>query len=83
MTKTALRKKTNYLVSATTRFMRRNIEKAIESGCMDIKGAEDNLLLPKALLLALFKEESRQISAKGTSFEKAVKKEAENIYRNI
>ena len=60
MNRTQLRKRTNSIISHATKAMRKNIEKAIRSGSMDIEGAEDNLVLPKSLMIALLKEEIRQ-----------------------
>ena len=36
------------------------IEKAIQCGCMDIEGADNNYLLAKNVLTAVYKEMSRQ-----------------------
>ena len=83
MTKTELKKKTNALIKDAIKGMRKNIDKAILSGSMDIKGADDNYILPKTLLLALLQEEVNQFDGHGTDFYKKVKKESKNIYLNI
>jgi len=83
MTESQLKIKTNKLISDAVKGMRENMEKAIKSGSMDIKGAEDNFILPKALIIALLKEETRQFSAGGSCYEKQIKKESANIYRMI
>lgn len=58
MKKVDLIARTTELVNQAHRSMLDNIALAIESGAMNIEEAEDNYLLPKALLLALLKEES-------------------------
>lgn len=62
--------------------MIKKIDKALDSGCLDIEGWEaDNspMILPKCVVTAILKNESQQYEAKGTSFEKRVKKEVSNI----
>lgn len=81
MTKTELRKKTNALITEAASLCREKMEKAILSGCMDIKNAEDNYLLPKALVTALLQEAARRYEPP-----KSIKKGkllVEKIYRNI
>jgi hypothetical protein len=59
-----------------------NIDKALNSGCIDIESWDESInpmVLPKTILTAILEEESRQYSARGTSFEKQMKKEVENI----
>jgi len=83
MTKTELRKKTNKLISDAVSGMRKNMEKAISSGSMNIEEADDNYILPRSLVIALLQEEINQFDCKGTDFEKEVKKNAKNIYAMI
>jgi hypothetical protein len=83
MTKAQLESKTNKLIAEAVKGIRKNMKKAIKSGSMDIKGAEDNYILPRALLIALLKEETRQFSAGGSCFERQIAKESANIYRCI
>lgn len=59
-----------------------NIDKALNSGCIDIDNWDENInsmALPKTILTAILEEEARQYSARGTSFEKQIKKEVNNI----
>ena len=58
MKKEDLIARTTELVNQAHRSMLDNITLAIESGAMNIEEAKDNYLLPKALFLALLKEES-------------------------
>ena len=83
MTKTELKKKTNKLISDAVKGMRKNMDRAISSGSMDIKGADDNYILPISLLTALLREEINQYSCNGTVYEKQIKKESKNIYLMI
>ncbi len=59
MKKEALIERTTELINQAHRSMLDNIEKAISSGSMNIEEAEDNYMLPKALFLALLKEETK------------------------
>ena len=80
MTKTELKKKTNQLIKHAVAGMRKNIDRAILSGSMDIKGAPNDYILPKALLMALLQEEINQVDGRGTCFHKKQKKQAKAIY---
>ena len=80
MTKTELRKKTNKLIKQAVKGMRKNIDKAILSGAMNIVEAGDDYVLPTSLLLALLEREKWQMDMKGTRHYKQIKKEANNIY---
>ena len=62
--------------------MLRKIDKVLNSGCIDIENWDaDNapMIIPKCIVTAILKDQSRQYEAKGTSFEKQVKKEVDNI----
>ena len=61
MSREALESKTTELINQTHKSMLDNLDRAIESGCLDIEKAEDNYVLPKALLLALLKEEQHSV----------------------
>ena len=56
MTKAQLRKKIKELIRKGKPEVDRMLEKAINSGAIDIEGAEDNYLLPKIILSALYSE---------------------------
>ncbi len=60
----------------------KNIEKALKSGAIDVDGWSENnnpMILPKIILVAAMEEEADQYKASGTSFEKQVKKEINNL----
>lgn len=84
MTKKQARKKTRALIRDCAADMRRNLEKALSSGAINLSEYEENWLLPKTILLALLKEQYREFSPdfSGT-MGRQVKKESENIYRHI
>ena len=83
MTKTELKKKTNEIIKDAVKGMRKNMDKAISSGSMDIKGAVDDYILPRSLLIALLKEEIHQSDCMGSVHEKKIKMESQNIYSMI
>ena len=59
-----------------------NIDRVLDSGCIDIDGWDCKnkpMILPKCILTAILENESRQYTARGTSFEKQMKKEVRNI----
>lgn len=58
------------------------LDKVLNSGAVDVDGWDgDNnpMLLPKAIVTALLEDEATQRTAKGTRFEKAMRKEVKNI----
>ena len=58
------------------------LTRLFNSGCLDISSWEPDcnpMILPKAITIALLQHESEQYSARGTSFEKPMKKEVKNI----
>jgi hypothetical protein len=62
--------------------MLKKIDKAINSGVIDIDDWDENIsqmIIPKTILTAILKNESKQYEGKGTSFHKQVKKDSENI----
>ena len=62
--------------------MLNKIDKVLNSGCIDTESwNKDNspMILPKCIVTAILQNESTQYEAKGTSFEKQVKKEVRNI----
>lgn len=63
-----------------------NIDKVLNSGAIDPEKWDENynkMILPKSIVVAILEEEATQYDAKGTSFEKQVKKDAKNIRRFI
>ena len=62
--------------------MIKKVEKALNSGAIDVDSWNENnrpMFLPKCIVTAILQNESTQYEAKGTSFEKQVKKEVKNI----
>jgi hypothetical protein len=60
----------------------KNIDKALNSNCIDIEGWNEEhapMILPKCILTAILENESRQYTARGTSYEKQMEKEVKNI----
>lgn len=62
--------------------MIKKIDKALSCGAVDPSEWDDKtnpMILPKCILTAILKNESTQYEGKGTSFEKQIRKEVENI----
>lgn len=78
MTKAQLISKVKECLKADKALIEKKIEKAIVSGCMDIEGAEDNYILPKQLLSAIYREMSRQYEP--LSRDRKQLREIDNIY---
>jgi hypothetical protein len=60
----------------------KSIDKAINSGCVDIDGWDEEnapMILPKCILTAILEDEAKQYTARGTTYEKQMKKEVKNI----
>lgn len=76
MTKKQLQKKTRELIRESAANMRKNIEKAINSGAVDLDAYEDNYELPRIVLGALLRNESFQYKMHTDDGRKAV----ENLY---
>lgn len=81
MTHTQLKTKIKECLKTDKALIDRLIDKEIKSGCMDIEGAENNFILPKKVLTAIYREMSRQYSPMDWS--KEAKKEVENIYIHL
>jgi hypothetical protein len=59
-----------------------NIDRALNCGALDIDSWDEGvapMVLPKTILTAILEEEARQYTARGTSFEKQMKKEVKNL----
>ena len=62
--------------------MIKKIDKVLNSGAVDVDSWDENhnsMILPKCIITAILQYESHQYEGKGTSFEKQVKKEVNNI----
>lgn len=59
-----------------------NIDKLLKSGAIDIDSWDEKvnpMILPKCMVTAILQNESHQYEGKGTSFEKQIKKEVNNM----
>ena len=66
--------------------MVKKIDKALNSGADDVDDWDEThnpMILPKCIVTAILQNESTQYEGKGTTFEKQVKKEVQNIKYNI
>ena len=75
MTREQVIEKVNKLINESADCMKKNIERVLDNGSVDIENYEDNFLLPKIILQALLKEESFQYKLEGKD-----KKVSDNIY---
>jgi len=82
MTKQQLIEKVNDCLNSDKAHIQKSIEKAIASGCMDIEGAEDNFILPKDLLCAVYREMMWQYSPSDNQDRKR-KRNIDNIYAHL
>ena len=60
----------------------KNIDVVLNSGYIDIDGWDEKnapMILPKCILTAILENEARQYTARGTNYEKQMKKEVKNI----
>lgn len=60
MTRKQVEQKTRKLIRESTKNMRANIKRVLQSGAIDISSYDDNFLLPKIIFQALLKEEQHQ-----------------------
>ena len=74
------------MLSESSKAMINNIDNVINSGAIDVDGwdaAHNQMILPKCIVAALLQRESTQYEGKGTSFERKLKKEVNNIKHYI
>lgn len=70
------------MLKNSQREMESKINKALNSGALDLDEWDENsnsMILPKIIVKAILEDEAEQYSAKGTCFEKEVKKEVANL----
>ena len=70
------------MLEESNKAMISKVEKVLNSGCIDIESWDKEInpmIIPKCIVTAILENESCQYQAKGTSFEKEIKKEVENI----
>lgn len=80
--KKKIKKLTLQLLKESYEAAKLKIDKALNSGAVDTTNwEEDNMPLiePKSILIAILMDEADQYNAKGTSFEKKIKKQSNNI----
>jgi len=81
MTEKQLRAKIKDCMKTDKAFIEKLIDKAIASKCMDIDGAENNYLLAKNVLTAVYREMSRQYMP--MNGDRKQNKNVENIFRHL
>ena len=64
------------MINESARHMKKNIERAFNSGGINLEDYEDNNILPRIIMTALLKEEMSQYPP----IRKEDKKTAENLY---
>ena len=84
LSKTECRKRTRAMIKSCSESMRSNLERVLMSGCVDVSSYDDNFVLPRAILLALLRQEIfNETPTAFSKYKKQIEKEAENIYSNI
>ena len=82
MNKKKIKKLTVEMLNNSKKYMIESIDKALNSGTLDIDSWDENsnpMILPKVILIAVMQNEAEQYRARGTSFEKKMKKEVKNL----
>lgn len=74
--KRAITKRTRDIINESAKHMKKNIERAFNSGGINLSDYEDNNILPRIIMTALLKEEMNQYPP----IRKEDKKTAENLY---
>jgi hypothetical protein len=77
-----LRKHIKSLLKQSNAAMLKNIDKVIASGAVDVTAYDTQvnpMILPKAITIALLQSEANQYDAKGTAYEKVIKREVNNL----
>lgn len=80
--KEILRQHAEDILKGSYEAMLKKIDKAINSGALDVDNYDPNhnpMVLPKIIVKALLEDEATQYDAKGTSFERQIKKEVKNL----
>lgn len=70
------------LLNTSHEAMLKKIDGVLNSGALDIESWDEKIspmILPKTIATAILESEATQWSARGTSFEKIIKKEVKNI----
>lgn len=77
--KAKLKRLASEMLKDSQKAMKDKIDKAINSGSLDIDSWDERMILPKVIVAAILEDEAEQYKGKGTSFEKSVKKEITNL----
>ena len=70
------------MLNQSNKAMRKNIRKVLNSGAVDVDNWDESIspmILPKCIITAILQHESTQYDGTGTSFEKRIKKDVNNI----
>lgn len=70
------------MLNQSHKVMLKKIDKVLNSGGVDTETwnkYDSPMILPRCIIVAILQDESTQYEAKGTSFEKEMKKEIRNI----
>lgn len=73
---------TEAMLNNSYKIMVENIQKALNSGAIDIENWDENInpmILPKSIVTAILENESTQYLCEGTCFEKEIKRESKNL----
>lgn len=77
--KAKLKRLASEMLKDSQKAMKDKIDKAINSGSLDIDSWDERMILPKVIVAAILEDEAGQYKGKGTSFEKSVKKQITNL----
>ena len=80
--KEKIKELTEQLLQESYNAMKGKIDKAINSGALDIDDWDEKInpmVLPKSIATAILADETDVYSAKGTSFEKEIKENVKNL----
>ncbi len=81
MTKQEFKDKVSQIIKNDQAYIEKLVDKAINSGCMDIEASDDDLFLPHRLLTAVYKEMSRE--HKPFDSDKQGNKHVDKIYAHL
>lgn len=80
--KKEIKKRVEFLLEGAFDKIKDKVDKAINSGAIDIHSWDGNIggmILPKTIVIALMEDEANQYKCEGTSFEKKMKKDVNNL----
>lgn len=70
------------LLNTSHEEMIKKIDRALNSGALDIENWDEKtspMILPKTIATAILESEATQYSARGTSFERRIKRDVKNL----